>query len=453
MNESGRAGYTGLMESGLYDELAAKRLLVTHVEVDAPRGCTGGWRVLKPDPVPFISHPCEWSFGQLRAAALTTLRIQNIALSHGMSLRDASAFNVQFIGSQPLFIDTLSFESCVEGRPWVGYRQFCQHFLAPLFLMAGCDPRLSVLSSSWIDGIPLDVASRLVPRRYRWNPGFLTHIALHARAQARYQEASARPTPPARLSPPGLASILEHLRSTIEKLSWDPAGTQWADYYSKTNYSDEAMRAKRSFVESVVGELKPRQVVDLGANTGEFAAIAARGGAYVVAADVDHGAVELCFRKVSEAGDRSILPLVVDLASPTPAVGWMNEERSSFLGRCSGETDLALALALLHHLVIGNNVPLRSVAALLARTSAHAVVEFVDKRDSQVQRLLSSRQDIFDEYSQSGFESAFSGLFRIIRRQPIPGAHRLLYHLARVSPGSASGSTRLPSPASSRHPS
>ena len=431
VNESGRAGYTGLMESGLYDELAAKRLLVPHVEVDAPRGA-GAWRVLKPDPVPFISHPCEWSFGQLKAAALTTLRIQTIALRHGMSLRDASAFNVQFIGSQPLFIDTLSFESFVEGRPWVGYRQFCQHFLAPLFLMAGCDPRLSVLSGAWIDGIPLDVARRLVPRRYRWNTGFLTHIALHARAQARYQEASARPAHPARLSPAGLASILAHLRSTIEKLSWDPSRTQWADYYAKTNYSDEAMRAKRSFVESVVGELKPRQVVDLGANTGEFAAIASRGGAYVVAADVDHGAVELCFRKASESGNTSILPLVVDLASPTPAFGWMNEERSSFLGRCSGTTDLVLALALLHHLVIGNNVPLRSVAALLARTSAHAVVEFVDKRDSQAQRLLASRPDIFDGYSQSGFESAFSGLFRIIRREPVAGAHRLLYHLARI---------------------
>jgi ribosomal protein L11 methylase PrmA len=432
VNESYRRSYEGLMGSGLYDELVAKQLLVPHVEVDAPRSGTGAYRLLKPDLVPFISYPYEWSFGQLKKAALTTLRIQRIALKHGMTLRDSSAFNIQFVGFRPVFIDTLSFESYVEGRPWVGYRQFCQHFLAPLFLMAGCDPRLSVLSSSWIDGIPLNVARRLTPRRYRWKPGFLMHITLHSKAQERFREAASRPATSPRLNRASMTNILDSLRTTIERLAWNPEKTQWADYYSKTNYSEEAMELKKRFVASVVDEIRPVRAVDLGANTGEFSAIAARAGAYVVATDVDHGAVELCFRRTSAEKDTSILPLVVDLTGPTPAVGWMNRERTSFLGRCSGKTDLVLALALIHHLAIGNNVPLRSVIELLARIGSHAIIEFVEKRDSQVQRLLASREDIFNEYSETGFENALSGVFRIVRRQPITGAHRVLYHVQRI---------------------
>jgi SAM-dependent methyltransferase len=440
VNEGCRTSYEALMGSGLYDELVGKRLLVPHVEVEEPRGGAvarpgggaGACRILKPDLVPFISYPYEWCFGQLRKAALTTLRIQRIALRHGMSLRDSSAFNVQFVGSQPVFIDTLSFERYVEGRPWVGYRQFCQHFLAPLYLMAGWDPRLSVLSSCWIDGIPLDVARRLAPGRYRWKPGFLTHIRLHAKAQERYQEAASRPPTAPRLSRTALTNILDNLRATIERLAWNPKRTLWADYYAKTNYSEEARELKDRFVASVVDAIRPSRVVDLGANTGEVGAIAARAGAYVVATDIDHGAVELCFRRTAADHDRSILPLVVDLTSPTPAVGWMNTERASFLDRCAGATDLVLALALIHHLVIGNNVPLRSVVELLARLGTDGIVEFVDKHDSQVQRLLASREDIFDEYTEAGFESALSGVFRVIRKQQIAGTCRVMYHIRRI---------------------
>jgi SAM-dependent methyltransferase len=430
VNDAGREGYEALMASGLYEELAAKKLMVAHVEVDVPGAAPGAFRTLKPDLVPFISHPGEWSFGQLKAAALLTLRVQRIALKHGMVLRDASAFNVQFVGSQPVFIDTLSFDRYVEGLPWVGYRQFCQHFLAPLYLVAGRDPRLSALSSSWIDGVPLDVARALAPRRYRWRPGFLAHISLHAKAQRRFQDAGSRPVAPPRLSRAALLNLLDSLRGAIERLSWNPDRTVWAGYYANTNYTDAAMEQKQRFVAAVLDAVRPARVVDLGANTGEFSAIAARAGAYVVASDIDHGAVEICFRRESAAKGRSLLPLVVDLASPPPAVGWMNRERPSFLDRCGGRTDLVLALALVHHLAIGNNVPLRAVFELLARVGTQAVVEFVDKRDSQVKRLLASREDIFGDYTEAGFEKALGSTFRIIRREPITGAHRVLYHLA-----------------------
>jgi SAM-dependent methyltransferase len=402
---------------------------VRHDEVEGPRGGPGAWKVLRPEPVPFISYPSEWCFGQLRAAALATLEVQAAALRRGMSLRDAPAFNIQFDGPRPLLIDTLSFERYVEGRPWVAYRQFCQHFLAPLFLRAGCDPRLAALSASWIDGVPLDLARRLGGRRYRWNAGFLVHVGLHARAQEKYKETGSRPSRAPRLAREALLAIIASLRSTVERMSWDPAGTQWADYYSKTNYSDEAMESKKRFVAEVVEQAQPRQVVDLGANTGAFAEVASRSGARVIAADVDHGAVELCFRAARAAEGSRVLPLVVDLASPTPAVGWMNSERSSFLDRCRGRTDLVLALALVHHLAIGNNVPLRRVAELLAYIAPLAVVEFVDKADSQVQRLLASREDIFGSYSEAGFEAALEGVFTVLRKARIDATRRTLYHL------------------------
>jgi ribosomal protein L11 methylase PrmA len=173
-------------------------------------------------------------------------------------------------------------------------------------------------------------------------------------------------------------------------------------------------------------------VVDLGANTGEYSAIAARAGASVVAADMDHGAVERCYRRLRAEKQNRILPLVVDLANPTPSFGWMNQERASFLDRCAGKADLVLALALVHHLAIGNNLPLPQVVRLLARCAPRAVVEFVDKPDAQVRRLLASREDIFDDYSPSGFDAALAGVFRVLRREKIEGTERLLYHLERV---------------------
>lgn len=432
VNERCRASYDELMTSGLYHELVQKQLLVPHVEVDVPPAAAGAWRILEPEIVPFISYPAEWSFGELKKAALATLRIQKIALRHGMTLRDSSAFNVQFVGPRPLFIDTLSFEHYVEGKPWVGYRQFCQHFLAPLYLVAGRDPRLSALSAGWMDGIPLEIARRLAPRRYRWRPGFLAHIALHAMAQQRYQEAVSRPVSLPKLPRASLERLLDSLRSTVEGLSWNPGSTPWVDYYSRTNYSEEAMALKRQFVSAVLDTVRPGRVVDLGANTGEFSLLAARPGAYVVSADADHGAVERCFRRVSQDGNAGILPLVVDLASPTPAVGWMNAERASFLDRCRDRTDLVLALALVHHLAIGNNVPLRGVVQLFARVGTSCVVEFVEKGDSQVRRLLASREDIFDDYSEAGFEKALSGVLQVVRKQRITGTQRVMYHLKRV---------------------
>lgn len=440
VNASYQDDYDVLMGSGLYRTLADKGWLIAHEEV-APH--TGAWRTLKPQLVPYISYPYEWSFSQLKAAALLTLDIQQISLSHGMGLKDASAFNVQFVGVRPVLIDTLSFERYRDGRPWVAYRQFCQHFLGPLALMAWGDPRLRRLPGMFIDGPPLDLVSRLLPRRTWLRPGLVTHIHLHARGQQRYQrrDPATGPVPSPTLSKSLLVALLDGLRRTVEACRMPETKTEWGDYYDETNYSLDAMSAKEKLVSEFVDAAAPSGDVvhDLGANTGRFSRIAAATGRYVVAHDIDELAVERHYRNnVSKRIDR-VLPLLIDLTNPSPALGWASTERASAVERMAGST--VLALALIHHLAISNNVPLPRLAQFFAAVARTLIIEFVPKDDSQVQRLLATRQDVFPDYTMDGFESAFSEVFRIVRREPVPGTLRVLYAMSR-RPESGAGGAR-----------
>ncbi len=423
-----REEYDALATSGLLERLCKKGLLVRHEEADlavaAEPVCA--YKVLKPDRVPFISYPYEWSFSMYKAAALATLEIQSEAMACGLSLKDATAYNIQFVDGRPVFIDTLSFERYGEGAPWPAYRQFCQHFLAPLALMARVDIRLGALMRDFVDGIPLDLASRLLGWRARWNPGLLMHVHLHGKSQIRHAgDAGKSGHCQARLSKLQLQGILESLRSTVRKLSWTPAGTEWADYYTFTNYSDAAFEAKHKGVEKFIEQVAPRSVWDLGANNGEFTRLASRRGIPAVAFDIDPAAVEKNYRMITHDKERNLLPLVLDLTNPSPAVGWAGEERDAFVSR--GPVDLALALAVIHHIAISNNVPLERVAAFLARICRHLVIEFVPKEDSQVQTLLASRKDIFPDYTQEGFEKAFGGRFETVESVPVAGSQRTLY--------------------------
>jgi hypothetical protein len=330
-----------------------------------------------------------------------------------------------------VLIDTLSFEAYEEGRPWVAYRQFCQHFLAPLALMAYRDVRLSHLLRSFIDGIPLDLASTLLPRSTRWRFGLAMHLHLHARAQRSHAatvdggEASASRARAVSVSRRGLEGLLQGLRGTVAKLAWKPAGTEWGDYYQATNYDEAAFSQKQRLVEDFLAAAAPRTVWDLGANTGVFSRIASRAGADTVAFDIDPAAVEHNWREARREGGAQPLPLLLDLTNPSPGLGWAGAERASLEQR--GPADCVMALALIHHIAISNNVPLANVARYLSRLGRHLIIEFVPKADSQVRRLLASREDIFGNYDQAGFEAAFSTCFNIVRAEPIAGSERTLY--------------------------
>lgn len=421
--------YTALMDSGLYQELVNRKLLISHSEADLGLAATKeASRIIQPERVRWISYPYEWCFSQLKDAALTTLEIQKLAISHGLCLKDASAYNLQFHKGRPTLIDTLSFERYKEGAPWIAYRQFCQHFLAPLALMSLVDISLGQLSKTFIDGVPLELASELLPMKTKFS-SLQLHIHLHAKAQKR-DAGKATSKPSSGFAKTAMLGLVDNLESAVKGLQWEAGGTEWGNYYQETNYSKEAMEAKKALVKSFIEQVNPETVWDLGANTGDFSKVAASLGIPTVAWDIDPAAVEKNYLEVKKTGDELILPLIQDLTNPSPAIGWANRERESFGQR--GPVSLVLALALIHHLAIGNNVPLDRVAAFFAETAQFAIVEFVPKTDSQVQRMLASREDIFTQYDQPGFESAFGNSFEILRKEPVIGSERTLYLLRRI---------------------
>ncbi|MFN2194537.1 MAG: class I SAM-dependent methyltransferase [Anaerolineales bacterium] len=432
INQSGRADYDLLMSSGLYQELIKNRQLVAHTEVDVPAAAPElAYQVIRPEPVAFISYPYEWSFSQLKDAALLTLAVQKTALEHGMILKDASAYNVQFLRGQPVLIDTLSFTRYEPGTPWIGYRQYCQHFLAPLALMSLKDVRLAQLLRVYLDGIPLDLASELLPVRTRLPGGLYLHIHLHAQAQRKYAGQAVSAEGGRQISRMQLQGLIESLEKNVTKLEWTPAGTSWADYDRQHNYTDQALLAKQEIVHSCLSSASPEVVWDLGANTGLFSRIAAEKARQVIAFDFDPGAVELGYLHNREEGSQKILTLLLDLTNPSPGIGWRNAERQSLEART--QADLIMALALVHHLAIANNLPLVEIAEFFAALGEWLVVEFVPKSDSQVQLLLASRKDIFPDYEEAGFEQAFLKVFDLVQKERVPESERIIYLMRRKS--------------------
>lgn len=429
VNASYRDDYDHLIRSGLYQTLVEDGLLIPHVEV-CREGDASASILLRPERVPFLSYPYEWCFSQLRDAALATLRIGKKALRFGMFLKDASAYNIQFVRGKPCLIDTLSFERYHDGEPWVAYRQFCQHFLAPLALMRYRDVRLAQLLRPHTDGIPLDLASRLLPGRTRWNPALFAHIHLHAAAQRRHAGGT-NPTPRGGMDLQAFLGLLDSLEGCVRGMTWESKNTPWARYYADTNYTATAMAAKERVVAAFLDDIAPapRSVWDLGANTGRFSRLASERGIPTVAWDGDPAAVETCYLDCRARADGNLLPLLQDLTNPSPDLGWAQRERQSFLGR--GPADAVLALALVHHLAIGNNVPLEQIASFFARCGAWLIVEFASKRDSQVRRLLARRRDIFDDYTEQGFAAAFGAQWSIVRSVALPETERTMYLMRR----------------------
>ena len=433
VNNDFRSEYQALTSSGLYAALVERGLLIPHEEVDvAPADPDPAAVVIRPERVGFISYPFEWSPGQLQAAALATLEAQTIALEHGMSLRDATAYNVQFHQGRAVLIDTLSFEPLVEGRPWVAYRQFCQHFLAPLALMSSVDVRLGQLLRVHLDGIPLDLASRLLPASTKLSPSLAIHIHAHAASQRKHAgDTTAKSRSAGSFSMQAFKGLIHSLTTAVRKQTWDPPPSAWRDYYAaKESYSDESLQHKEELVAKMLADVAPKRVWDLGANTGRFSRIAASAGAEVISLEMDPAAVELNWRQVVDNKERSVLPLWVDLSNPTPGQGWAHTERGSLTDR--GPVDAALALALIHHIAIGNNVPLAAIASWFACLCEHLVVEWIPKEDPMVQRLLAGREDVFGDYTQAGFEAAVAPHFSVERKEELRGSLRTLYLLRRT---------------------
>jgi hypothetical protein len=384
--------------------------------------------VIRPERVEFISYPYEWSFSQYRDAALLTLAVQRHAIGRGMSLKDCSAYNVQFHEGRPVLIDTLSLELYREGQPWVAYRQFCQHFLAPLALMSLVDNRLNQLCRTNLDGVPLDLAARLLPWRSRLRFGLALHLHLHGMMEGAGEKSSGSATS-GRFGRKALLGLVDSLEATIRGLRFKPGRSAWVRYYNESTYTDSDFDRKKRFLLESLDLVGPAGVWDLGANTGRFSRLCSDRGISTVAFDFDPDCVEANYLEVKRRGEGRLLPLLNDILDPSPSSGWANRERTAILRR--GRPDLVLALALVHHLAIAGNLPLENLAEFFRGLGPWLVIEFVGPEDPQARRLMARRGGVHHPYSRDAFETCFRRHFSLENILPLPGMGRVLYLMRR----------------------
>lgn len=428
INNSFSEHYEYLISSGLYNELVESKQLIPHEEIFKDYLTQDGYKTILPQQLSFVNFSYCWSFSMLKDAALLTLNIQKTALKHGMTLKDASSFNIQFNGNSPIFIDTLSFEKYNESSSWNAYGQFCRHFLAPLSLMSYTHISLSSLLLSNLDGIPLELTTKILPFRSRLNLGLYVHLFLHNKTLKRFQSVthltSERSVVKGNRN--NIIKIIDHLISTIQGLTWKAENTVWDEYYDKW-VDDEYLKIKRNNVQLFLEKTGSKNtLLDLGANDGTFSFLATKKFKNVLSFDIDPACIEqnYLFSKKNEIDN--LLPLIVDFTNPTPAIGWDNQERNSILDRI-GEVDTIMALAVIHHLCIGKNIPLTLLASFFAKHCEYLIIEFVPKSDEKVKMLLQHREDIFDIYSLESFIEIFSTHFDILQKTTLLPTDRVLF--------------------------
>lgn len=391
--------------------------------------------VLEHERIPMISYPYEWSFHMLKDAACLQLDLIDEALQSGTTLKDATPYNVQFVGTSPIFIDVASFEKYDGNSPWFGYRQFCQMFLYPLMLQAYRGSDIQPLLRGRLEGLSPRECRALIPATQLWRRGVLTHVYLHASLDG---EQGRRPVNMAEsLADEGFGKSLilnnvQKLRKTVDRLTWNPRVSRWSTYDAESDPVRFDADAKEVFIKEVVRQKHWKQVWDLGCNLGRYSRIAAEHADLVLAMDSDHLTVDRLYLALKKEGNRRILPLVINVADPSPGIGWRGLERKRLVDRC--RPDLMLSLALIHHLVIGAYLPMNEVIDWFADLTQELVIEFVDRSDPQVQSLLVNRSDTIDDYCEEVFLKELRRRFEIVSTQPLPSGTRTLYH-ARILPG------------------
>jgi hypothetical protein len=425
LSAEGLRDWDALAGSTLWPELRAEdRVVATEpVELDALPDLLAGEAagVLRHERVPFVSYPYEWPFSMLKDAALLQLELNRRALRADLALKDASPYNVQWRGTRPVFIDVGSFERLRPAEPWAGYRQFCTLFLYPLMLQAYKDVPFHAALRGSLDGIaPHDARALLAGERFR--KGVLSNVLLHARLESRYAGVEGREVKRemkrAGFSKELLAANFGKLEKLVRRLEWKPGETAWTGYGEDNSYDEASASAKADFVREAAARRHSRLTWDVGCNDGRYARIAAESADLVVAFDADHATVDALYRRLRDERREDIVPLVMSVTDPSPDLGWRGRERASFERR--GTPELALCLAVVHHVCITGNVPVRELLDWLRSLGTALVIEFPDRADPMVQRLLGGKRDGSNpDYERAAFERALEERFAIDRSTPV----------------------------------
>lgn len=414
--------YNHFIESGLKSKLLQEGFILPFDEIidDFPEGGVSS-KVLRTDILPFVSYPYEWSFSQFKEAALLTLKVNQLSLEYGMILKDASMFNVQFVGCNPVFIDLASFEVYEQDTPWNAYYQFCKHFYGPLFLAAQKNIILSKLLQYFIDGIPLKEVVSLCNSYDFLNSGAFLHLYLHAKGEGKIVNGFIEK----KVTKKQLSNIFIHLESAINNLSLKQKQTVWDNYNKNNNYAIESQQHKVEIIKGFLDQIDGEKALDIGANDGLYSQLLADKGMYTLVVDIDEFAVDRAFKTKHDL----IHPLQMNLVNPTPAIGWNNLERKSFWDRC--QVDVIQALAIVHHLVITHDISFEEIAKKLSKNTKYLIIEFVDPEDSQAEILLQNKPPHRLNYNLNNFEIGFNSYFNVIDKKSILETKRNLFFYER----------------------
>ncbi len=423
----GARRFEAFEKTGLPSRFTAEGRLIATEPCDVPPPLPGG-RVVEHPRIPFVSHAYEWTFGMLREAGLLQLDLALESLEAGYGLKDATPYNVQFLGTRPVHIDVASFEELPDGSPWIPYSQFCRLILNPLLLTALTGTPFHPWMRGRLDGIAPEELSSLLPWTAKLRRGVFSDVALQGwlnRKLASGSLALSDATKSLRVSRDRVRGILRRLKRTLEGLRLRKVDTLWTRYEQACSIDDQALAFKDRFVERALEAAAPGMVWDLGANQGRYSVMAARRARAVVAFERDPETAELLYRRGRRDGGGKILPLVMDLLDPSPGQGWEGRERQGLADR--GRADFVLCLALVHHLAIGGGLPLPRFLDWLKGAGDRGVVEFVPKDDPQCRDLLRWRKDVFPGYTVDGFEAELARRFSVVERAVLPGTSRILY--------------------------
>lgn len=420
--------YSALKEQGFFNKLFSAGLLIKHEELTV----SDVEVIIQPEQIPFVTYPYEWSFNQYKEAALLTLKLHKYSLDHNFSLKDASAFNVSFYRGKAIFIDTLSFDFYEENMPWRAYKQFVMHFLGPLVLAKYLGAKSLKLMHTFIDGIPMEMLSSMLPLKSKFNPFLYSNIHLLAKFENKHSQDYKGQTKKATLSKKAQLNIINSLFEYINNLQINEQ-SEWGDYYTKTNYSEAGFLFKTKLIDGWIKRLNAKTLIDIGGNDGTFVRRISTELEHALVCDADNNAVDLNHMAIKKNKEKHILPFVLDVLSPSASIGFNNTERESFLHRIKKfAPDVILALAVIHHMSLSGNVPFGRSAQFFASFSKHLIIEFPKREDSWVKRLLKTKgefEEHFDFYNQEYFEKAYTEYFDIIEKVTIKDSQRVMYLL------------------------